>query len=84
MTRVCTKCEVTKNLIEFSKDSAKATPAWAELEEIKQFYKNCPRGHHVDHQVPLCGKNVSGLHVLANLQYLTASENCRKGNKFSA
>jgi hypothetical protein len=60
----------------------KATPMWYEKEAIKQFYINCPEGHHVDHIVPLQGVNVRGLHILANLQYLTAEENLRKSNKF--
>lgn len=58
------------------------TPPWADLNGIKEFYMNCPKGHHVDHIIPLSGKNVSGLHVLENLQYLPAKENLRKGNKF--
>jgi hypothetical protein len=58
------------------------TPAWANIEEIKLIYKNCPEGHHVDHIIPLQGKIVSGLHVANNLQYLSASENIRKLNKF--
>ena len=57
------------------------TPAWAELEEITKFYINCPEGYHVDHIVPLNGKNVSGLHVLNNLQYLLAKDNISKSNK---
>lgn len=61
---------------------AQRTPAWANLDEIRTFYKNCPPGHHVDHIVPLQGENVSGLHVEHNLQYLPASENIRKGNKW--
>lgn len=58
-----------------------ATPSWAETDLIREFYVNCPAGHHVDHIVPLQGRKVSGLHVLANLQYLTASENLSKSNK---
>jgi 5-methylcytosine-specific restriction endonuclease McrA len=59
------------------------TPQWADLNKIKLFYKNCPKGMTVDHIIPLQGTIVSGLHVYENLQYLTHEENSRKGNKFS-
>jgi len=59
------------------------TPAWADLKAIKQFYLNCPKGYQVDHIVPLQGVNVSGFHVLNNLQYLTGSENSSKGNRYA-
>ncbi len=58
-----------------------STPKWANLQAITDFYKNCPEGCHVDHVIPLNGKNVSGLHVLENLQYLPAAENLKKSNK---
>lgn len=60
----------------------KRTPAWADLNAIADFYKNCPEGYTVDHIIPLQGKYVSGLHVLNNLQYLTGSENSAKGNRY--
>ena len=59
------------------------TPPWSEIEDIQEFYMNCPESYHVDHIIPLQGNMVSGLHVLSNLQYLTAEENLKKGNKFN-
>lgn len=70
----------------------KATPAWLipeQLVEIENFYltaKNLKTLtgviHHVDHIVPLQGRNVCGLHVPWNLQILTATENLHKSNIF--
>lgn len=54
---------------------------WSDIDAIKDFYLACPDGHEVDHIVPYRSKNVSGLHVLNNLQYLTPRENKRKFNK---
>lgn len=67
------------------------TPKWANLDAIKDVYEECavlikrhgPRSYHVDHIVPLKGKNVSGLHVEYNLQILEAIENIKKGNKWN-
>lgn len=59
-------------------------PGWSEKKEIAKFYRSCPVGHEVDHIVPLIGDRygVCGLHVLANLQYLTVKQNSEKSNKW--
>ena len=69
-----------------------ATPPWLtkeHLSAIRDFYtesktleKATGIKHHVDHIVPLQGKNVCGLHVPWNLQVLTASENSSKNNSY--
>lgn len=60
----------------------KATPKWVNLNEISSIYRKCPENYHVDHIVPLKGANICGLHVPWNLQYLPASENIKKSNKY--
>jgi hypothetical protein len=58
------------------------TPKWANQDAIKEFYQNCPAGHHVDHIIPLQAERASGLHVIENLQYLSVAENTSKQNRF--
>ncbi len=57
-------------------------PSWANLVSIALIYKNCPEGYHVDHEIPLKGELVSGLHIESNLQWLSAADNLAKGNSF--
>lgn len=66
-----------------------ATPKWADLAAIRAIYARCAEitastgvPHHVDHIVPLRGKNVSGLHVPLNLRIIPAAENLAKSNRF--
>ena len=71
---------------------SKATPAWLTEEDhkvIESFYihaRDCElvsgEKYHVDHIVPLQGKNVCGLHVPWNLQVLPYDLNISKSNKF--
>lgn len=59
-----------------------ATPKWADLGVIKEIYRTCPEGYHVDHVIPLQHPLVCGLHCEFNLQHLSAHENLSKGNKY--
>lgn len=54
---------------------------WTESTKIREFYAECPEGYHVDHIIPLKAVLVSGLHVISNLQYLSAKDNMQKGNR---
>lgn len=65
-----------------------ATPAWADMEKIKAVYARAAKktretgeSHHVDHIVPLRGKNVCGLHVENNLRVVKAEVNLKKSYK---
>ena len=58
------------------------TPEWANLDLIEFFYECCPKNCHVDHIIPLRGKNISGLHIETNLQWLPINKNIKKSNKW--
>ena len=60
-----------------------ATPFWSDLDKIKEIYANCPENLTVDHIIPITSPFVCGLHVSWNLQYLTRSENSKKGNRIN-
>jgi hypothetical protein len=60
----------------------KSSPNWVDRNKIIEIYNNCPEHYHVDHIIPLSSKNICGLHVPWNLQYLSCNENVKKFNKF--
>ena len=61
-----------------------ATPPWADRAAIKKVYAKARQlGLHVDHEIPLNGKLVCGLHVENNLQLLPPEINLLKGNSYA-
>jgi hypothetical protein len=71
-----------------------ATPLWLTEEDIKAIdveyslalwtSEVMKSSYHVDHIVPLQGKQVCGLHVPWNLQVIPASINISKGNRIAS
>jgi hypothetical protein len=88
--KVFTKRRAARNAnsVANQKTRRRAMPLWADRKAIQQVYQEAIRltaetgiPHHVDHIVPIRGKNVSGLHVHYNLQVITATDNLKKSNK---
>lgn len=73
-------------------DKLNATPKWltaVHIQEMQVLYKEAKDltnstgvKHEVDHEVPIKGKNVRGLHVPWNLNIMTKTDNIKKGNKY--
>jgi hypothetical protein len=93
---MCKECNKNYRKLSYAKDPQKEihlntirkqcrdtlqTPKWSDLNKIAKFYRDRPEGYHVDHIEPLNGVYVCGLHVIENLQYLTAFDNLSKGNR---
>jgi len=67
------------------------TPVWdkdahlivAKYQLANMLTRETGKPHHVDHIIPLQGKNVSGLHVFSNLKVIPGEENVKKSNKYT-
>ena len=84
--------ELYKELVNFRRRRFRdATPKWLTAEdkmEIRLKYRLAIEmsrrtgiPHAVDHDLPLNGETVCGLHVPSNLRVITQTENLEKSNK---
>lgn len=80
--------KVTARAMRYHADRLQRTPAWADQDAITRMYELAAvfRGIgldlEVDHDIPLRGKRVSGLHVHDNLLLIHATRNKQKSNHF--
>jgi len=57
---------------------------WSEMQDqCRRLEKITGTPYHVDHEIPLQGKTVSGLHVWNNWRILPGAENMSKRNKWT-
>jgi hypothetical protein len=92
-TRAKNKYRILANKAKYRASKRNRTPLWVDIDHlwlIKEAYslallRTNQFGFvwHVDHIVPLNGKEVSGLHVIENLQVIPGSENLLKNNKYA-
>ena len=88
--RLCHKHTISSNVCGAKRRASKrmAAPKWADHKKIKEIYRERVETEaktgvrqHVDHIIPLQGKNVCGLHVEYNLRVIPAHINIKKSNK---
>ena len=61
------------------------TPPWADHDKIKSVYEQSKLlgpDYSVDHDIPLRGELISGLHVHTNLVIIDMKENLSKQNRY--
>lgn len=91
-TRTKNKARIIANKAAYRAAKGNRTPAWlSDFDKLKikciysiaaMLTRENKEPWHVDHIIPLNGKNVSGLHVPSNLWFIRGSENTLKNNKF--
>ena len=88
--REANKGRMLSNTRAYQLAKQKRLPVWADVKAIAAIYECAARltvelgtPHHVDHDIPLRGVRVSGLHVPSNLIVIPALENIRKGNRYA-
>ncbi len=84
------RADYTRRVAKRRAVALQAEPLWANSALIKLLYatrrymtEETGFEWHVDHVVPLQGRNVCGLHVHNNLRVVPATVNLQKSNKFS-
>lgn len=86
------RAAATADTAKYRADKDKRTPNWlTEFDHIhiKALYQLAAMRTresgfpwHVDHIIPLRGRNVSGLHIPSNMRVIPGEENVRKNNVF--
>lgn len=83
------RAEQNTYFAEYNLSKKNRLPSYADKKAIARKYRTAQimssfgkTDYHVDHIIPLHGKNVSGFHIETNLQILKATDNHKKSNTF--